>query len=117
MPQGDNTPKHDIAPTIRGTFMEGLRKICRKRGILLSDYFAEWIEEDGLTVTLPILSRFTPTESKLDANVNHSGLVGVLSGLAPVIEEHIVNTLEQDNDEDEQILTISTDSKTSIESS
>lgn len=109
--------KHQISPRVRGAFWEGLLKYSRDNDMTLPEVFCDWIEKDGLAIVLPIISKFNPKELNVDANLTHSGLVGVLSGLAPVIEHHITSTLEQDDIDTDQLITKSIDSKPKVVSS
>lgn len=63
--------KHDVAPTVRASFLKGLEKYCRKRGITYSDAMAEMIEAEGLGYALDKVSKFTVREQTTTAKVTH----------------------------------------------
>lgn len=53
--------KHDIAPTLRGAFLKGLKQYCDKRKITLAEAMAEWIEEDWEAV-LKVMGKYAVQE-------------------------------------------------------
>lgn len=68
---GPRKAKHDIAPAIRASFLRGLEKYCRKKGMTYSDAMAEMIETEGLGYALDRVSKFTVRENTTTAKVTH----------------------------------------------
>lgn len=64
---GKRRGKHDIAPVIRASFIEGLRKVQQRTGKTFSDIMADLIEEDPIEV-LKAVSKFTVREKTVDVS-------------------------------------------------
>jgi hypothetical protein len=55
--------KHDIAPMVRGAFLEALNIMKQKHGKTFSEIIADWMEKHPLAV-LNAVSKFTVRETK-----------------------------------------------------
>lgn len=62
--------KHDIAPAVRGAFLEALEIIKREDGKTFPQIIADWMREDPIKV-LTAVSKFTVREATVSGKVQH----------------------------------------------
>lgn len=65
------TGRKDIAPMVRGAFINALEEIKRTEGKTFSEIIAEWIRTEGIGPVLMAVSKFTVKEREVSGKVEH----------------------------------------------
>lgn len=60
----------DVAPKMRGAFMQGLVTYCNRQNKSLPEVMADWWQEDWKAAG-QLLTKFMPREVKVDGKVKH----------------------------------------------